>query len=229
MNKLNQTPLFDKVAMAYVLGSIMHQPSLLISEDRYILSTDDFVGKLNGIIFGAIYNLSNNCASKITPIDIDVFLRSGYETQHQVFTEENGLDFIQNAYEITDDFDIAHFNLQYDRIKKFSTLRELKSKGIDISEFYNPNFINQEQEEERFNRLTIQDILNSIRNKIQLVENRNVTKQESTGQYAAKGIRSLLANLKITPETGIPMQGTYVNTATRGCRKGKMFMYADLS
>ena len=38
MNKLNQAPLFDKVAMGYVLGSIMHQPSLLYAEDKDTLN-----------------------------------------------------------------------------------------------------------------------------------------------------------------------------------------------
>lgn len=225
MNKLNQAPLFDKVAMGYVLGSIMHQPSLLYAEDKYILNMDDFVGKLNEIIFGAIYNLSYNGAEKITPIDVDVYL-SAYESQHTIFVNENGIDFLSSAYEITDNFDMAHFNMQYERLKKFSTLRELKSKGFDISEFYNPDFINQEQEEQRFNRMSINDILGSIRNKIQLIENRNVTKQESSGQYAAKGIRNLIENLKTSPEIGIPLEGSLVNYATRGCRKGKMYMYS---
>ena len=224
MNKLNQAPLFDKVAMAYVLGSIMHEPALL-ENDKYILNMDDFVGKLNEIIFGAIYNLSNNGAKKITPVDIDVYL-SAHESQHTIFAEQNGLDFLSNAYEITDNFDMGHFTVQYERLKKFSILRELKAKGIDITEFYNPDFINQEQEEQRFNRLTINDILDSIKKKIQLVENHNVKRQDSVGQYAAKGIRQLLGELNQNPEIGIVTEGTITNYATRGCRKGKMYMYS---
>ena len=191
MSKINQTPLFDPHAAQYVLGCIMHQPGLLYNEDSYILNMDDFHGKVYEIVFGAVYYLSFNGAEKITPANIDLYL-SSYPTQHQTYIEANGGDLTSLIYEMTDDFDVAQIKLYYNRVKKFSTLRELKSKGFNVDEFYNPSFLNEEQDEERFNRLTVSDILNSIRNKIQLVENHNVTKQESTGQYAAKGIRGLL-------------------------------------
>ena len=225
MSKINQTPLFDPHAAQYVLGCIMHQPGLLYNEDTYILNMDDFHGKVYEIVFSAVYNLSFNGAEKITPANIDLYL-SSYPTQHQTYIEANGGDLTSLIYEMTDDFDVAQFKLYYNRVKKFSTLRELKNKGFNVDEFYNPSFLNEEQDEERFNRLTVNDILNSIRNKIQLVENHNVTKQESTGQYAAKGIRNLLAELEQNPEVGIPMEGRYVNYTTRGCRKGKMYLYS---
>ena len=225
MDKVNQTPLFDPSAAQYVLGAIMHQPNLLYNNDRYILSVDDFCNKIYNIIFGAVYNLSFNGAEKITPLNIDVYLNA-YPSQHDCYNESNGGDLCQLIYEMTEDFDMAQFNLCYDRIKKFSTLRELKSKGFNIDEFYNPNFLNQEEEENKFNKLTVQDILNKIRNKIQLIENRQVTKTESTGQYASKGIRELLSELKEAPEIGIPLEGTLVNYTTRGCRKGKMYLYS---
>ena len=225
MDKVNQTPLFDPSAAQYVLGAIMHQPNLLYNNDRYIFSVDDFCNKIYNIIFGAVYNLSFNGAEKITPLNIDVYLNA-YPSQHDCYNESNGGDLCQLIYEMTEDFDMAQFNLCYDRIKKFSTLRELKSKGFNIDEFYNPNFLNQEEEENKFNKLTVQDILNKIRNKIQLIENRQVTKTESTGQYASKGIRELLSELKEVPEIGIPLEGTLVNYTTRGCRKGKMYLYS---
>lgn len=225
MNKINQAPLFDPHAAQYILGCIMHQPTLLYNEDKYILNVDDFNNKIYNIIFGAIYNLSFNGAEKITPPNIDLYL-SSYPTQHQTYNELNGNDLVQLFYEMTEDFDMSQFNLYYDRVKKFSTLRELKNKGFNIDEFYNPSFLNTEEEEQKFNNLTINDILNKIRNKIQLVENHNITKQESTGQYAAKNIRNLLSELKQNPEVGIPMEGRLINYTTRGCRKGKMYLYS---
>lgn len=225
MEKLNQTPLFDKKAAQYVLGCIMHQPDIIYNEDKYILSVDDFADKLYTILFGAIYNLSNNGAKVVTPPNIDLYL-SAYPIQYETYTKNDGLTLIQLIYEQTENFDMAQFNLYYERVKKFSTLRELRQKGFDISEFYRTDFLDQDKIEEEFNRLTVSDILNKIRNKIQLVENRNVTKQEATGQYAAKGIRDLMSSLRQNPEVGIPMEGKYVNYATRGCRKGKMYLYS---
>ena len=225
MDKVNQTPLFDKKSAQYVLGCLMHQPNILYNEDKYILTVDDFFDKLYSILFAAIYNLSYNGAAKITPPDIDLYL-SGYSVQYETYSSASGDTLVKLIYELTEDFDMALFNFHYDRLKKFSTLRELKYKGFDISEFFSADFLNQEKEEEEFNKLTVQDILNRFRNKLQLVENHNITKQESTGQYAAKGIRALMDSLKQNPEVGIPMEGMYVNYATRGCRKGKMYLYS---
>ena len=225
MDKVNQAPLFDPKAAQYALGCLMHQPSLLYDNDKYILTVDDFSNKIYAILFGAIYNLSYSGAETITPPNIDLYL-SGFQTQYEVYSQANGGDLAQLIYEMTDDFDMAQFNYYYDRIKKFSTLRELKSKGFSITEFYNPDFLNQDEEETKFNKLTVQDILNHIRNKIQLVENHNITKQENTGQYAAKNLRELVQSLKMTPEVGIPLEGKMLNYATRGARKGKMYLYS---
>lgn len=221
----NNIPLFDPKAAQYILGCIMHQPSIIYNDDKYILSVDDFEGKVYNILFGAIYNLSFNGMEKITPINIDMYLTS-YQHQYEIYEKNNGRELVELFYELTDDFDIAQFNLFYNRVKKFSALRELKKKGFDISEFYNPNFLNQEEEENKFNNLNITDIFNKIRNKIQLIENNNVTKQESTGQYAAAGIRQLITTLKAYPEVGIPLEGKLINYTTRGCRKGKMYLYS---
>ncbi len=225
MDKVNQAPLFDPKAAQYVLGCLMHQPSILYDNEKYILTVDDFSNKIYTILFGAVYNLSYTGTELITPPNIDLYL-SGYQTQYDLYTQANGNDLAQLIYEMTEDFDMAQFNYYYERIKKFSTLRELKNKGFSINEFYNPDFLNQAEEEERFNKLTVQDILNRIRNKIQLVENHNLTKQEATGQYAAKGIRDLVQSLRLQPEVGIPLEGKYFNYTTRGCRKGKMYMYS---
>ena len=225
MDKLNQNPLFDKIAMGYVFGCIMHQPQLItLCGDKYKLNEDDFVGKLNKILFGAIWNLCYKGAEKVSPLDIEIYLTS-FETQHEVFTRENGKDYLDSIFELTEDFNIANFETQYERIKKFSTLRELRMRGIDITEFYNPNFINQAEEETRFNNLTIENILSKVRDRVQLVENNNLAVR-TQGQYAASGMRDILKELQQAPEVGIRLEGDILNYATRGARLGKLYMYS---
>ena len=225
MEKVNQTPLFDPRSAQYVLGCLMHQPDLLLQNDTYILTPNDFTNKLYNIIFGVIYNMAFDGSKIITPIFIDARLCSS-TVQHEIFENNSGLELCQLMYELTDNFEITEFNFHYNRLKKFSTLRDLKARGFSIEEFYNPNFLNKEEEDKKFNALTVQDILNKIRNKIQLIENSNSTKQESTGQYAAKGIRDLIKELKTSPEVGMAMEGDLVNYTTRGCRPGKMYLYS---
>ena len=225
MEKLTQTPLFDKKAAQYVLGVLMRTPELIYNEDRYILSIDDFDDKLYQMFFSAIYNLSNSGAKLITPPNIDMYL-SQYPSQYELYKQNDGYTLIQLVYEQTEEFDIGQFDLYYNRIKKFSTLRELRAKGFNIDEFYRIDFLGQDEVERNFNKLSVSDILNKIRNKIQIVENHNVSRQESTVQYACKGIRDLMQSLRQNPEVGIPMEGKYINYTTRGCRKGKMYLYS---
>lgn len=225
MDKVNDNPLFDTTSAQYVLGAIMHEPELLYGSDKYILSVDDFPEKSYNIIFGGIYNLAFEGAKHITTFDLITYLK-GFEVQYDYIENNNGLMLLDLIYDSCNEFDVAIFNYHYNRVKKFSTLRDLRTKGISIEEFYNPSFLNKEEEDAKFDKLTVSDILLKIRNKIQLIENRNVSKQEATGQYAAKGLRELVSSLKQYPEVGIPFEGTLVNYATRGCRKGKMYLYS---
>lgn len=225
MREVSQSPLFDTKAAQYLLGSLMHQPELIYNEDKYIISTEDFVLKVYVIIFSAIYNLTFNGAKIITPASLDLYL-SSYPTQYEAYSQNDGQTLVQLIFELTENFDMAQFNMYYERLKKFSTLRELRTKGFDVDEFYHVDFLKQDEIEKTFNALTVNDILNKIRNKIQLVENHNLAKQESSGSYAAKGIRELVQSLQQNPEVGIPLEGKYFNYTTRGCRKGKMYLYS---
>jgi hypothetical protein len=66
--------LYDSNSTMYVLGAIMRQPEL-IHESQYILSTEDFDG-LHQVLFSAIYNLSVQGLTTLTPGDIDLYFTS---------------------------------------------------------------------------------------------------------------------------------------------------------
>lgn len=225
MEKVNDTPLFDPRAAQYIIGCVMHQPSIIYNREKYLMSVDDFSQKIYKILYSAVDTMAINGAESISPIELDVYL-SSYKTQYDFYKDNSGQELVQLCYEITEDFDSAQFDLFYNRIKKFSILRDLKNAGFSIKEFYNPDFLNQERTEEKFNALTPQEIINKVRNNIQLIENSNVTRQDSTSQYAAKNVRNLVKELQAMPEVGVEIQGIQLNYATRGCRKGKMYLYS---
>ena len=227
MDKLNDAQLFDMAATQYVLGVIMHNPELLtLSGDTYMLNLDDFNNnKFYSIIFGAVYNMAFDGAKLISPIDLDLYL-TGYSAQYDIYQDLDGNKIVELIYERTKDYETSKFEMCYNRVKKFTALRELKSKGIDITEFYNPNYLNREQEEEKFNKLDIKDIFKKVKAKIELIESKNISMQTENSQYAADGIRNLLASLKESPEVGVQIEGTILDYATRGCRKGKMYLYS---
>ena len=225
MEMVNQTPLFDPVAAQYVLGSLMRDPQILTLQDKYILSIDDFDERVYTILFGAVCELAYQGALSITPQNIDLYLTS-FPSQYDYYKNKNGSTLTGLIYQMAENYDEGQFNFYYNRLKKFSALRELRNRGFNVEEFYNPSFLDREEQEARFNKLTVKEILDHFRNKIQLVENRNLTKTEGEGQYASKGIRQLFESLQEVPEMGIEFGGAITDYATRGCRKGKMYLYS---
>ena len=65
--------LYDSNSAMYVLGSLFHQP-ILLHEGKYLLTEVDFFG-LHKIVFGALFNLSATGMMKITPLDVDLYLK----------------------------------------------------------------------------------------------------------------------------------------------------------
>ena len=108
MDKVNLSPLYDKMAEAKVIGGFMIRPQLLLDGERYKITINDFSDKGEKIAFGAIYNLAQNGATSILPADIVAYLAQ-YESQLEYYTQ-NGVDtWVQLAYESMIDVDAPQF------------------------------------------------------------------------------------------------------------------------
>lgn len=218
--------LYDSNSTMYVLGALLRQPSL-IHETKYILTENDFDG-LHKIIFSAIYNLSVEGATSIRPTDIDIYLKQ-YTKQYEVYKNKRGLEYLKNIYELVDyTFDINQFEYHYNRVKKFTILRDFYRNGIDIKPFYNPDadFIEIDKENEKLNALEVTDIFNKVRQKVAVIEDQNISKQNIKAINVSYGLKGLIDDLKKHPEIGFPLDGDYLNFAARGARLGKLFLYS---
>ena len=228
MDKVNLSPLYDKMAEAKVIGGFMIRPQLLLDGERYKITINDFSDKGEKIAFGAIYNLAQNGATSILPADIVAYLAQ-YESQLEYYTQ-NGVDtWVQLAYESMIDVDAPQFEYYYERVKKFSVLRGLRDKGIDTSDLFDDDFLKREDSNAKLNQMTIEDMLQIVRNKIQEVENENHRLAVDTGTNASAGIRNLVETLKAEPELGVEINGSILDYAARGCRLGKMYLYSSNS
>lgn len=211
----------------YVLGALLRQPSLM-HENKYILTENDFAG-LHKVIFSVIYNLSVEGVTRITPLDVDLYLKQ-YSTQYDFYQKERGLEYLQRVYGIVDaTFEESQFELYYTRVKKFTILRDFYRNGIDIKPFYNPdaNFTEMEKENEKLNSIEISEIFNKVREKVAVIEDQNISKSNVKAINAGFGLRDLIAELRENPEVGYPLDGEILNFAARGARLGKMYIYSS--
>ena len=70
--------LYDKNASLYVLSTLMREP-LLIENDEYVLTKNDFCQPLQQMVYYAIFNLAKQGVSTISPQDIDFYLKQYHQ------------------------------------------------------------------------------------------------------------------------------------------------------
>lgn len=215
--------IYDKRAAANLIGCLMRSPDFLVNTDKYILSKDDFVTSLHRIVFATIYNLFHQGAEKITINDIHSYLQK-YPELYTTFNNNKGSDFVLAAEEQAE---TQNFDIYYDRIKKLSLLRSLKAKGFDIGEWYAEDVydINERQVlEKKLEESTHQEIITSFQGVLVQIESEFINKKNFHYSLANEGIEDLIESLKKVPELGLPLQGKYLTTVSRGARKGKFFL-----
>lgn len=218
--------LFDTNASLYVLSGLMRKP-LILQDEKYAFVKTDFYKPLQQMVFFSIYNMAQEGVERITPADIDRDLKQ-YTSQYEYYKQNKGYEFVLQCYQATEGSDLKQFDIYYNRLKKFSVLRDLESQGIDTKQFYDTDQIalNRDLEDEKLNKTSIEEILNIVRSGLVGIENRHIGKDEGSSQNAAKGIRSLVKELKENPEVGQPLEGDIVNFAARGARLGKLYTYS---
>lgn len=218
--------LFDTSASLYVLSCLMRDP-LLLQNEKYAFVKTDFYKPLQQMVFYAIYNMAQSGVEKITPQDIDLYL-SQYSSQYEFYKQNKGYEFVSQCYQTAEGSDTKQFDAYYNRVKKFAVLRDLESIGIDTTQFYDTtkDALNRDIEDDKLNKLSIEQILNTVRGDVVIIENRHIGKDQSTAQNAAQGMRALVKELQANPEVGLPLEGEIINFACRGARLGKLYTYS---
>jgi replicative DNA helicase len=212
----------DKMAILQVIGSIVQKPELLL-DDKYQLSTNDFPERFHQIVFSAISNLINSGVNIIGVIEVDNYI-SNYEKQYKIYNDNNGMEYLENAINLSI---IKNFEYNYNRLKKFSLLNQLKENGFDITEIYDENIIDiktQEEMQQEFDKMDLNDIINYFDKKIIDIKAQYYDEEGQIGQQAGKNMLQLKEDLKETPEMGAPLNGNILNTIVRGARLKKVYM-----
>lgn len=218
----------DRQTIMQVIGSLMHKPQYLSDTDKYILEVNDFDTTFDRYIFLAIHNLYKSGAERIHAIDIDNYLQNDAAGAKIVMENKNGIQFLN---ECEANCETGNFTYYYNKLKKFNLLRDFQKEGYDISEFYAENLLIQDSFDinAKFEKLTVDDILNKIKGKISVIEKSYLTNAVVQEGKAYDGIRELIKELKEVPEVGCNLQGDHFNTIARGGRKGKLYLRSAAS
>ena len=217
--------LFDRNAAMMIIAGLIKNPELVHDQENFKLTTNDFDNEFYKIVFGAIANIAAEGSQNISPQDIDLYIGQ-FNKQYEVFKAAGGYEYLRGLQPFIDSMDSSKFNFYYERLKKFTVLRDLQKAGIETKEFYNPevDFMHLDKESEKLNNISVDDIVKTILKKVNKVEDSFVSRSVTTSQKAASGILELYNELKERPEVGKPLEGDILNYIVRGARFGKMYI-----
>lgn len=215
----------DRHTVIQILGGLMNRPDFLNDVDKYRFELSDFPTSLDKFIFSAINNLYNNGdgASNIRSVDIINYLK-GNALAAELMEKENGEVYLQDCETAGEP---ANFNYYYNKFKKLNFLKDLqRDSGRDISDIYCEDILNPNYAEinERFERMSVEDILNKLKMELNSYESKFVLKSVVEESKAVDGIEQLIIDLQQKPEIGCKLQGDIINSITRGGRKGKLYI-----
>jgi len=205
----------NKQAIREILGSLLQEPSLI---REYKIVQNDFPETFHKLIFAAINNLYKNGAEIIDAVAIDEYL-SHYETQYQVFTKNEGINFLEKVQEMALQ---SNFKYYYDQLKKFSLLRSYAENGIDVSEFFDPDEIDPvtiEAQRKLLDEYSLQDIINHYKKKQLKIIAPFISTEGRDSKKAGVGGHEQKEKWKQDTAWGLGYSSAYLTTALHGVRK----------
>lgn len=213
--------IVNKQTLLQIFGSLMANPSLLFQTEIYNLTLDDFNTKFEKYIFGAIFNIAQTKAERISVVDIDNYLNSN-PMLYSIFEKEKGIEFLQDAEEICN---VNNFNYYYTSLKKSNTIRDLKKLGFNTEKICPTEMSLEDNTKtiEEYERMSVQDIFEKVKADIAGVEVKYGCSAMEV-EKANEGVLELLDELNQGVSVGKNLQGKIFNTIVRGALKGKYYL-----
>ena len=129
----------DTPSIVQVIGCVYNTPQLLDYSDKYILTEDDFPDKFHQVVFGTIFKLHELGSEKITINNILDYLSSRPNSE-AIFIKQKGEEWLLKASE---NAQTSSFDYYYNRVKKMTLLRAFDHYGIDVTDIYDPDQMDQ--------------------------------------------------------------------------------------
>lgn len=217
----------DRHTIIQILGSLMSRPDILNDTDKYSFEPSDFTELFDRYVYSAIYNLYINGIETIHTTDLLNYF-SNNNIVNEMIEKQNGVSFLNDCENFSDE---RNFDYYYNKLKKYSLIRELQKTGRDTSNIYCEDIYDDNYNEinNKFEKLTTTDIINTLKAETMDYEKRYVFNNQIEEGTPVDGIRDRLKRWKEVPEIGSALQGSIFNTICRGGRKGKVYLRSSSS
>ena len=200
-----------------LLGCLMKQTQLLFSP-QYPLARSDFSPvPLHKVIFNAIVKMAQEGCNSLTIVEIDNYLQSHPE-QLEIATDNNFMEFVETTKELSS---TENYEAYYKSIRKFSLLRDLKSQGFDITDYYD-EAKDETDECANLEKYSIQDILNDVELKGVKLRNKYDVNYVRDEIRAGEDVEDRLTAFEEQPAFGALLQSGYLSTIWNGWNRGHL-------
>ncbi|HID0768055.1 TPA: DnaB-like helicase C-terminal domain-containing protein [Clostridium botulinum] len=215
---------YDSRSACQVIGSLIQNP-ILIKKSEYKLEQDDFVKPLHMAIFTVVYNLAYQGVKAIGISEIETYLANNDLLNHKkIFENEKNLEWLNK---IIQDANISNFEYYYDVVRKMSLLRNYINNGIDVKDILDVDEIDvaiEKIQREKFNKMSIKDIMSMMDKKNIQSKKRFVLKSNIVSRKAGDAAEELRKRLKENPPYGLSLESKYLNEITKGASGGKVLL-----
>lgn len=216
--------LYNENYASMMLGCLCNNTELLFA-GNYPLSKSDFSPiSVHKIVFSAIVSLAEQGAKEVSEIEIDTYLQA-FPVDYETFTDSNGLEFVNT---IKQESTHGSYEMYYNTIRKLSLLRQLKSEGISIEEFFD-EAKPVESETKKLEELSIQAILSAVEAKATMLRNRYDIHYVRDEIKAGEDVEERLEAFKEHPAFGAYLQSGYLSTLWNGWSRGHLLLRAGPS
>ena len=208
------------------------QDTTLLLDSKFRLERKDFVRKGESIfhllVFATIENLIDKGLTTIDATDIDEYL-SEYPDKYQKFEENDGLEWCFSAIEMANKDSYSYYA---EKIKKFSLLRNLVDRGIDISDIYDidseTNSVYSDSAR-KLEEMTIDELIKFFQDKIADITGSYQVGYDRQASKAGDNGIELLESFKEDPVYGYSSVGEMQNTIFRGLLPRTTYLRSGLT
>lgn len=213
--------IYNENSSAILLG-ILCNDSVKYLDSKYTLESNDFKPiLLHQIVFGVCKNLAIKGARNIDIIEVEEFLKN-YETQYNVYKENNGSEFINTIKQLGENSK-DNIDYYYSNVRKNSLLREYDNNGFDIKEIWDVDK-SIEINENSLDKWEIETICDFFDKKQSEINKKYRLSSYTEEMIVGDGVEELLDEFEESPMIGAGLVSPMLNSLYRGWCKGHLIL-----
>lgn len=227
MSKKKINRFYCKRSSCQVLGCMMKNPRLANSRE-FPINENDFISPMHKTLYMVIHNLSLQGVQEVKLNDVETYLANNDVVAHSRFFENgDGAEWITSILEDAND---SNYKYYHSLVRKYSYLRFKLESGQDVSDILDLEELNAtllEQQKEVFERMSLNDIIKYFDNLNLQSKNKFMVRSQESSRKVGDNAWALREALKQSPDFGYNYISQYLNTLTRGARRGTFTLFTQ--